>query len=112
MSEEKTLRRAGVSFGEKETYRVFTALKKFVQTRNAGFARFWGKIFGTQKDYYVIETKVDPPADLPEITESHEPREQGVNKKIFFVSTNSSGFFTQFPTLLRGWSCQRFSQGT
>lgn len=90
VSEERLFRKAGVSFGERETFRIFAALKKFVQMKSAAYARFWGKIFGTSKDYYIIETKVDLQGDQPEILESHEPREQGVNKKIFFVTTDRS----------------------
>ena len=67
LSEERILRRAGYGFGEKETYIIFTSLKKFVQTKNASYAKFWGKIYGTHKDYYVIETKVDAQGEQEEI---------------------------------------------
>jgi len=93
VSEERILRRAGLGFGELETYKIYTALKKFVQARNAEYARFWGKIFGTTKDYYIIEAKAEAQGgDAPpeEITEPHEPKDTGINKKQFFVTNDSS----------------------
>lgn len=51
--------------------------------------RFWGKILGTQKDYYIVEAPTAPQTEQQEeITEPHEPRDTGVNKKIFWVSTD------------------------
>ena len=88
ISEERILRRAGYGFGERETFNIFTSLKRFVQTKNASYVKFWGKINGSIKDYYIIETKVDAQGEQEEIQEPHEPKEQGINRKTFFVSTD------------------------
>lgn len=56
-------------------------------TKNAPFARFWGKIFGTKRDYYIIETDLEI-EQQEEIQEPHEPRKEGVNKKVYFVSND------------------------
>jgi radial spoke head protein 4A len=64
--------------------------------------KFWGKIFGTQKDYYIIEARVDPSGEQEEITENHEARGTGVNKKVYFVSndiTDPAGW-TELPLIL------------
>jgi radial spoke head protein 4A len=82
----------GYGFGEKESYIIYSALKKFVSTRNAPQVRFWGKIFGTKKDYYIIEADVEL-ENQEEIQENHEPRKEvGVNKKTYFVTNDSNCF--------------------
>jgi radial spoke head protein 4A len=92
VAEDRVLRRAGYGFGEKESYHIYIALKKYTQARNPSYIRFWGKIFGTKKDYYVIEMKADPIGEQEEFPESEkvEPRDQpGINKKVFCVSNDS-----------------------
>lgn len=93
LADDALFRKVGLGFGEKQSFLIYTALKKFVQARNAPFARFWGRIQGTQRDYYIIETDVEI-ENPEEITESHEPRKEGVNKKQYFVS-NDRRQFTQ-----------------
>lgn len=92
MSEDRIFRRAGYGFGEKEAYQIYVSLKKFAQVRNPSYLKFWGKIFGTKRDYYVVEIKAEPQGEPEEIPESEkaELRDQpGVNKKVFCVSTDS-----------------------
>ena len=47
--------------------------------------RFWGKIFGLTKNYYIVE--VDADTDVQEAEE-----EEGINQKLFFVSTGSESW--------------------
>jgi Radial spokehead-like protein len=59
-----------------------------VASRAAVSVSFWGKIFGTKRDYYVIEADVEP-GDQEEILERHEPKKQpGINKKMYFVTND------------------------
>mmetsp|Transcript_27338 Transcript_27338/g.20475 ORF Transcript_27338/g.20475 Transcript_27338/m.20475 type:complete len:208 (-) Transcript_27338:700-1323(-) len=46
---------AGIGFGEKEIYRIMLGLKKLVADSGAANVRFFGKIYSTEKDYYVAE---------------------------------------------------------
>ena len=99
VADDLLFRKAGFGIGEKESYLVYAALKvslaheKFVAARSAPFAKFWGKVFGRLRDYYVIETDVE--VEQPEeILESHEPRKEGANKKIYFVTHDSSASLT------------------
>ena len=72
--------------------------------------RFWGKIFGIQKNYYITEADFDT-IDHTEFVKYQEnlsnetdfndkiPSEQigdGVNQKIFYVSTGSEKIFREF----------------
>jgi Radial spokehead-like protein len=86
------LRRAGYGFGEKESYTIYLALKKYSQLKNPTYLKFWGKILGTKRDYFVIEIKADAQGEPEEFSETEkvEPRDQpGINKKVFCVSTDS-----------------------
>jgi len=48
---------AGVSFGREETYLIFMSIKKLVQEKDLKSARLFGKIFGSEKDYIVVESE-------------------------------------------------------
>lgn len=55
--------------------------------------RFWGKIKGTEYDYYVAEGKLDGGEEQPEegaapVTEASDPQGFGVNEYVYWV-TNS-----------------------
>lgn len=69
--------------------------KKFVAPRQATSAKFWGKIFGTKRDYFIIEADVEP-GETEEILEKHEPKKQpGVNKKIYFATNDRTSHLLQ-----------------
>lgn len=97
LDDDTIFRRAGLGLGEKASLILQTSLKvvslscqKFVTARAAVSVKFWGKIFGLKRDYYIVETDVDP-GDQEEIAERHEPKKQpGINKKIYFVTNDRS----------------------
>lgn len=88
MTEERLYRQVGIGFGEMETFLIFNSIKKFTNLKQATQAKFWGKITGTQKDYYIVEAVVEG-GEEEEITEAHEAKGTGVNTKQYFVSTDS-----------------------
>lgn len=57
--ENKVLNRCGLGLSEEEAYLVYTSLKTFNKEKRATNTRFWGKIFGLHRDYYVIETETE-----------------------------------------------------
>lgn len=86
--EERMFREVGIGFGEHETFLIFNSLKKFSRKFGASQVKFWGKINGSQKDYYVVEGVVETGGDDEEIQEPHEPKGTGVNTKQYFVSND------------------------
>lgn len=50
---------AGVVFGDEEVLRLSKAIKRLAILSGASQLRFWGKIYGTQKDYWVAEGVLD-----------------------------------------------------
>lgn len=103
----QSLEWCGISISEKESYLLTNSIRLLLSDKNIPSARFWGKIFGKNKDYYILET---PPTEVqqqegkepdPEI----EPRGQGVNTKSYFVSNELTGPWFELedvkPNLLR-----------
>lgn len=58
--------------------------------------RLWGRIYGTQKDYYVAEGEKESAAagDLPPDV---EPRGTGVNKYAYWVTDSVTGEWVELP---------------
>jgi radial spoke head protein 4A len=59
MADAKLFEWAGIGFGEQETYRIMKSLKKLSTDSAATNVRFFGKIYGTEKDYYIAEAAVE-----------------------------------------------------
>ena len=45
----------GVSMGEKMAYLLTNSLRNLASNKNLGNVIFWGKIYGSEKDYYIAE---------------------------------------------------------
>ena len=95
---------AGVSFGEQEAYRIQKSLKKFAAETNASQTRFFGKITGTQNDYYIVEATVEGGDDDAADGEEKEPGfdakgARGVNQFTYFVSKDSMSSWTKLPDI-------------
>ena len=50
---------AGISLGDQTAILLQKSLKELAARTQASKLRFWGKVFGTQKDYYVAEGIAD-----------------------------------------------------
>jgi len=94
---------AGVGLGKEETYRVYASLLSLQQTKALATVRFFGKVLGTEKDYYVAEaTYTDPPAppeEEPPAPPGAPPEEPGVgcNTFVYFVANDPAGEWTVLP---------------
>lgn len=59
VEEAKLFEKAGVGFGEETTYIIFKAVERFCVTKQIKEVKFWGKILGRQKDYYILESAAE-----------------------------------------------------
>jgi radial spoke head protein 4A len=87
---------AGVSLGEEETYKLQKALKKLAVMSGASALRFWGKVYGSEQDYLVVE------GDLLKSEEAlqdptQEPRGTGCNRFVYWVTHNVLADWVQLP---------------
>jgi hypothetical protein len=81
----------GVSFNKTEWYKISIAIKKLLLDYNARDMRFWGKIYGTKADYYIIQGSLKEYIDTLNLSPDIEKRGyEGVNKYVFWVSNNGN----------------------
>ena len=78
---------AGINFGEEATYLLQQSLKRLAIMSGADRINFCGKIFGTHNDYWVA-TGVLSKAEETVPDKNVEARGTGVNKFVFWVTTN------------------------
>lgn len=89
-ADREILEWAGISFGEEETFRLQVSLTRLSIMSGSDSIRFWGKIFGTEKDYYIAEGFVAGGADEEaEKPKGFEDRGTGINQYVYWVSSNS-----------------------
>lgn len=91
MADASLLKWAGLNLGDEEQYRLMLSIQTLATKNELQNVRFWGKINGTKKDYYVVEAKLEeypePEEDNPN-PPKQEPMGTGCNECIYFV-TNS-----------------------
>ena len=102
IADSKIYEWAGIGFGEIETWRIQRSLKTLAKESGAASIRLFGKIAGTQKDYYVAEGVVEGgeeggegegrPAD-------QEAKGTGVNKFTYWVTDSILEKWTKLPDL-------------
>lgn len=107
MSDASVLSWAGVGFGEQESYKIMCSLRRLALAEKASGAngikslRFWGKLLGTDLDYYVAEAgRGGGAAHNDERIEV--PGEEGANKYLYYVTTDLCGEWTILPDV-RPW---------
>ena len=98
MQVSKMLRWAGLGFGEEESYLISLSLKKLFKTEEIKELRFWGKIYGSEKDYYIaMGTTTKKYKD--DISPEWEPRGKGVNQYTFWVTHNVLESWVELPLI-------------
>mmetsp|Transcript_46318 Transcript_46318/g.100610 ORF Transcript_46318/g.100610 Transcript_46318/m.100610 type:complete len:452 (+) Transcript_46318:149-1504(+) len=95
---------AGVGLAKEELYRLFLAMTRIKSKENLKAVRFFGKILGTEQDYYVVEgtyAEVPPPPST-DVTDGvpPEPPGTGLNTHVYFVANSTSAAFTRLPDVL------------
>jgi hypothetical protein len=90
-----------VSLGREETFRVFLAIKHLVSDKKLKSARLFGKFFGLQKDYIIVESErrddeeeeqqqsEEQRSTATDATEIPSEQATGTNKYIYWVTNES-----------------------
>lgn len=99
-SDSKIYEWAGISFGEYDTMLLQKNLQKLASSSGATQLRLWGKIHGTEKDYFIAEGSLEAGGEgEEEPVEGMENRGSGVNKYVYWACNGSLGEWTQLPDL-------------
>jgi len=107
LADQRVFQWAGIGFGEQETYRLQKSLKKLAADKSATTMRFFGKIYGTQQDYYVVEAVTEGDDDGDDAADGDEGAAEnameakgtGINKYTYFVTHNPLGEWYKLPDL-------------
>ena len=93
----KVLEWAGISFSKNEWFKLRQAMKGLVISSNASNLRFWGKIYGTEADYYILQgtLKIYGQTNPKPYVESRG--NEGVNRYTFWVSKSLLEGWTELP---------------
>lgn len=88
----------GISFGDDETYRIQLSLRNLMRSSGAQSIRFWGKIYGREKDYYVAEGILEN-TGREDITrpKGFEKRGTGLNKYTYWVTDSILEDWVELP---------------
>lgn len=96
VEEMKMLEWAGINFGEDTIYILQKSLKRLAVLSGATSIKFFGKIFGSQKDYWIAQGTI-----VGEEEKSKNPlkekRGEGTNTHIFWVTENLLKDWIQLP---------------
>ena len=88
----------GISFSKKELLLLSKSLTKLATILTNGNITFFGKIFGTEKDYYIVEaTEIDPPENFNYDNDMEKRKEDGVNRNVFYVTNDLSEKWVELP---------------
>ena len=88
----------GISLGNKESLLLTNSLRNLSSTLSGGSISFFGKIYGTKKDYYVAEgVDIDPPADANYDNDMEKRKEDGFNRNVFFVTNDLCEKWVELP---------------
>lgn len=90
---------AGIGFDEFEVHNLQKSLQKHITACGATEMRLWGKIRGSEKDYYVAEGSLAAAEGDPSQEGLEEGRGSGVNKMAYWVSNGPMSEWTQLPDL-------------
>ena len=86
---------AGIGFGEEDTYKMGRSFKRLAQMSGASQLAFFGKIYGTCKDYWIASGKLDEAEESADL--GMEARGDGVNELVYWVTDSLVSDWVQLP---------------
>ena len=88
----------GISLNEKESYLLVNSIRNLSAKLQMGMLTFFGKIYGTEKDYYIVQgAEIDPKEDANYDNDMEKRKEDGVNKNVFYVTNDLFEKWVELP---------------
>lgn len=87
---------AGIGFGDNVSYMIQKSLKRLAKMSGAKSIQLFGKILGSQSDYWVAQGVLTETEEVP-TNKIQEQRGKGVNATVFWVTDNLMGDWIQLP---------------
>jgi len=82
---------AGVGLSREEIYKISLSMKSLVYTYPLQSARFWGKLFGTEKSYYIAEVEFRDGEGEEEMGEDEDEEEKSGKENEEEANTGEDG---------------------
>lgn len=99
LEEMKLFEQIGIYFGEELTYILHKSLTRLAIDKQVKKVRLWGKIHGSQRDYFVAEGVAEGAAEDGELPPNVETRGSGVNKLNYWVTNDPLEPWIELPIL-------------
>mgnify|MGYP001322128524 CR=1 FL=1 len=96
LADSSTWQWAGVSFGEYDTLLLQKSLKT-IFAKGATSLRFWGKIKGSEKDYFIVEAVQAGDEEVVDGDEKGEARGTGLNQYVYYVANSPLEEWIELP---------------
>jgi len=91
---------ANINFGEHVSMLLQKSMQNLAKTSGASKLRFWGKINGTERSYYIAEGVAEAPEAAEGAPADIEPRNSGANEFAYWVcNCPSENKWTMLPDL-------------
>ena len=88
----------GINFSDKELLLLNKSITRLATILTNGNVTFFGKIYGTEKDYYIVEaTEIDPPENFNYDNDMEKRKEDGINKNVFYVTNDLLEKWVELP---------------
>lgn len=87
VADMKMMEWSGINFGEECVYILQKSLKRLAVLSGASSVKFFGKIFGSQRDYWIAQGTIDGDEEKSK-NPRKEPRGTGTNTHVFWVTEN------------------------
>ena len=91
---------SGISISAKESFLLTNSIRNLSAKLQAGQFTFFGKIFGTEKDYYIVQASdIEAPEGGAENENDHmeKRKEDGVNQYVYFVTNDLTEDWKELP---------------
>ena len=99
LSQSIMLEQAGISFSKTEWYKIRLAMKKLLVENNCEYIRFFGKIFGIESDYYVMQGILKDYPMKNNIKFVDTRGSEGLNRYTFWVSDSVLEYWQELPDI-------------
>ena len=90
----------GISLNEKESYLLTNSIRNLSAKLQAGMLTFFGKIYGTEKDYYIVQgADIDPKEDANYDNDMEKRKEDGINQYVYYVTNDLTAEWIELPDI-------------
>ena len=90
----------GISLNEKESYLLVNSIRNLSAKLQVGMLTFFGKIYGTEKDYYIVQgSDIDPKEDANYDNDMEKRKEDGINQFVYYVTNDLTQDWVELPDI-------------